>query len=104
MTVVPLRPKHGTSNPHITGPARCLACRHEWTVVAPIGTTEFECPSCGTERGVMRYHIAAEDGQKVFRCTPCGSEHFFFVAKEKRTQILCVGCGAEASIDDVFPR
>ena len=52
----------------------------------------------------MRYHIAAEDGQKVFRCTPCGSEHFFFVAKEKRTQILCVGCGAEASIDDVFPR
>lgn len=37
--------------PHLVGKATCLACSHEWTAVAPIGTLWLTCPECTLERG-----------------------------------------------------
>jgi len=33
--------------PHVTGSVRCHKCKHEWVAVAPEGTMNLECPSCG---------------------------------------------------------
>lgn len=37
--------------PHISGEAVCINCRHGWMAVAPLGTDELECPECKTLRG-----------------------------------------------------
>ena len=42
----------GAHRPHYAGPCSCLACRHEWTGVAPIETDTLECPACHAMSGV----------------------------------------------------
>lgn len=39
--------------PHISGAARCLSCKHEWLAVAPVGTYILECPSCGCDGAMV---------------------------------------------------
>lgn len=42
----------------LTGPAKCLACGHEWVAEnIPTGDTVFDlvCPSCDTRRGQLQY-------------------------------------------------
>ena len=38
--------------PHWSGIASCLRCKHEWVAVAPVGTDDLQCPSCGSGSGV----------------------------------------------------
>ena len=91
------------TEPHISGQAVCLACRHHWVAVAPVGSVDLQCPSCETMRGLMQYPVGAAEGDNVFQCA-CGAQHFFFRLRADRVQIMCIGCGVDASIDDVFPR
>lgn len=49
-----------TRNPHLQGAARCLACKHEWQAVAPVGATDLKCPSCACLRGVYIHPIVSE--------------------------------------------
>lgn len=72
-------------NPHIGGDARCLTCGHEWQAIAPIGTTELECPSCHTWKGVF-IGFAAPD--EVWQCD-CGNQHFYI----SHEGAMCARCG-----------
>ena len=46
MAVIDFTKAKAELDPHISGDARCLACKHEWVAVAPIGTIWLECPAC----------------------------------------------------------
>lgn len=58
MTVINLAQAEADREPHLSGKARCLACKHEWVAVAPVGVVWMECPACTLERG--RYVAQAE--------------------------------------------
>lgn len=75
--------------PHIEaveGKARCLACRHEWIAVAPVGVVWMECPSCSLERG--RYIAQIERPGEHWHCN-CGNELFFAT----NDGFYCPNCG-----------
>ena len=40
--------------PHRTGNAVCLHCKHEWQAVAPTGVTILKCPECKLEQGAFK--------------------------------------------------
>ena len=74
--------------PHIAGTARCLACKHEWQVVALVGTVEgFECPNCGLEKGVYM-NLCFPNNARVWSCR-CGNSHFLVV---ETGDICCAYC------------
>ena len=76
-------------SPHLACKARCVACKHEWQAVAPLGTLELECPSCGLTRGQWMYPFNLDKGQMIFVCNTCdvtGSRSWSHRA-------FCVGCG-----------
>lgn len=66
--------------PHMTGPARCLDCKHEWEASAPVGTVWLECPACSLERGRFALRVQRSDelhavcfcGNDLFHVTPSG--------------------------------
>lgn len=76
------------ANPHIQGPAVCLACKHEWRSVSPVGVSKLECPACGTERGVYATPIEQEGSHWTCKC----GNHYFAIS---RGGIYCPCCGAE---------
>lgn len=88
MSVVDLAEARLARGDHLAGPVRCLGCRHEWTAVAPIGTTQLECPECGCERGVWIFPFGVEVGKPRWVCN-CGNEHFFLTERHA----ICAGCG-----------
>lgn len=75
--------------PHLSGKARCLACKHEWDAVAPQGTLDLECPECATTRGVWKHPFSADVGQKLFVCNHCECDHFVI----QPHRVICIGCG-----------
>ncbi|HSX21491.1 MAG TPA: hypothetical protein VLE97_01800 [Gaiellaceae bacterium] len=78
-------------DPHSSGEAICLDCKHTWAAVAPTGTVWLECPGCGLTRGRFRYqhertgaaHWTCKCGNDLFHVTPDG--------------YYCPNCGVEAS-------
>lgn len=76
-----------------SGDAKCLACRHEWPAVAPLGTTALECPECGTHRGVYKYPFVRGYGdpdRPHYTCS-CGNDLFGVTPRG----IYCPQCGAD---------
>lgn len=77
--------------PHLSGKALCLNCKHQWVAVAPIGTLDLECPECTLPQG--RYmHLVQDDSDPHWTCQ-CGNQ--FFHITPKRT--YCVSCGDTVS-------
>lgn len=74
------RLKEEKAQPHIQGPALCLACKHEYHVVAPVGidVSKMECPACGAMRGTFATHI--ENSGQHWACD-CGN-HLFAITAE----------------------
>lgn len=72
--------------PHLQGEATCLACGHKWHAVALVGTTELECPECGTERGVFSGFVKPE----TFWTCQCGCCLFYL---EPEQGSICSQCG-----------
>ena len=72
--------------PHLAGFAKCLNCGHEWTFVAPIGTTVFACPRCGLERGVNQGVCVPPVAQA---CIDCGGQVFWLCPAGP----MCLSCG-----------
>lgn len=78
--VIDLQKVREERQPHSTGTAICLDCRHEWEAVAPDNVLWLECPSCKLVRGRFKYqHEIAEGlewrcncGNDLFRVTPDG--------------------------------
>lgn len=77
-------------DPHLSGEAICTACKHEWMVVAPVGTTEHECPSCGTFSGLLKYPVMPSTR---WQCN-CGNELFFIMPDG----CMCRACGQIANL------
>lgn len=80
--------------PHLSGRARCCACRHEWVAVAVVGTTWLECPGCGTNKGRYLNDVVPSDPAGWWQCG-CGCDVF----RVTRAAIYCIDCGKE----QVFP-
>ncbi len=83
--VIELRPKQ-QEEPHLSGRALCLSCRHEWVAVAPIGAVWLECPSCHLERGRFIAQVC-RDGDH-WHCN-CGNNLFYVTADG----FYCPNCG-----------
>lgn len=73
-------------NPHKEGRARCLACKHEWTALSPIGTVTLECPSCGLMKGLYLGLMETQNAQ--WKCF-CGEWCFFIDVRGP----YCAHCG-----------
>lgn len=77
--------------PHLSGKARCAACKHEWVAVAPHGVVQgFECPSCGAEKGFYVYPVRRDEPH--WTCD-CGND--LFHATEQG--MYCPNCGVMQS-------
>lgn len=72
----------------LCGKARCLACRHEWQAVAPVGTVWLDCPACSLERG--RFLGPAQRDGAHWHCG-CGND-IFYVTPDG---FYCPNCGEQ---------
>ncbi len=75
------------ARPHLSGPCRCLDCKHEWVGVAPLGVTTMTCPACGADKGGRFAMVLPTDGD-TWTCA-CGN--CFFVVQ--RDRFMCPNCG-----------
>lgn len=76
--------------PHMSGPAFCVHCRHEWMAIAPLGwITGLDCPSCLRYTGVFRAQ-AIPESRWVCKC---GCDLYRLAAKGP----MCMNCGVTAS-------
>jgi hypothetical protein len=82
-------------DPHMTGKAKCLQCSHEWIAVAPVGTSEMECPSCSATKGFWRHLCNFESASAVFVCVICGCQAITAARYPDGVHLMCMGCGAE---------
>lgn len=73
MTVIDLAQAKADREPHLSGAAVCLACKHEWVAVAPVGTVWMECPACSIERG--RYNGAVMSKTTLTDGSPVTPDH-----------------------------
>lgn len=87
--VVAFVPKQETA-PHLSGKARCCACRHDWVAVTPVGTDWLECPECHLMKGRYIHAAIPQLGTDVWECG-CGCDVFMV----SRTAAYCVNCGSE---------
>jgi hypothetical protein len=71
----------------LSGPARCMECRHKWAAVAPAGTVILECPACSMMKGAWVGAIISERSD-IWQCK-CGNDLFAVY----RIGIMCARCG-----------
>jgi hypothetical protein len=92
--VINLAKKLEAKRPHLRGTAICTGCRKEWEAVAHTkapdvpGPLILECPACGAEKGIFKYHVWPPEKETYFECN-CGN-HLFMI---QRNGILCIECG-----------
>jgi hypothetical protein len=87
----------GDYKPHLSGPVRCLNCKHEWIAIAPMGTfAELECPECGFLKGIYVGLFDVEDGVERFLCN-CGCDCFLIMVG----QFQCIQCGVRTTFDEL---
>lgn len=84
--VTPFRPRDRSG--FMTGEAFCLHCGHRWVAVVPQGADWLECPECGTEKGLLRFHAELPEGA-LMRVCECGNS-LFYITQEAH---LCPNCG-----------
>lgn len=77
--------------PHMSGPARCICCGHEWVAVAPVGEPQLDCPICKTAKGVF-VHPVSPRGETRWVCK-CGSDLYYILP----TGCQCYQCGTVQS-------
>jgi len=99
MTVIDFAQAKIEAGRHKSGRVKCGACKHEWVAVVPADAPEgFECPSCGTMRGMWNYPFDIEDGDASYRCGVCGHDGWILAAKKSgHRYIVCKACG---NVDD----
>jgi hypothetical protein len=78
--------------PHLSGPARCLACGYCWVTVAPVGTVVgLECAQCGLSQGSFEGLISPETR---FVCQ-CWCDIYYLLP----AGCLCVRCGLQPMVE-----
>ncbi len=78
--------------PHGAGEAFCFQCKYEWTAVAPVGTTQLQCPECLTYKGLMKFPYAPP-ADKLRRQCNCGNQLFYLTLEGH----MCCNCGVYQS-------
>lgn len=73
-------------DPHISGEAVCLVCRHEFVSVAPVGMVMLRCPQCDVQKAVMKYPCVRDDARWECHC----GNNLFHVTK---SGYYCPNCG-----------
>lgn len=73
------------TEPHLSGPAKCAGCQHEWAAVAPVGITQLTCPACNQLKGFFKLPATAN------YCWTCGCGGILFQLTPDGA--LCIGCG-----------
>lgn len=68
----------GAKAPHCSGPARCLACDHEWMAIVPLPfplppDNWLECPKCGLSKATIAPFAPSSP---VLTCS-CGNKLFY---------------------------
>ncbi|MGH8446879.1 MAG: hypothetical protein ACREVL_16525 [Solimonas sp.] len=80
-------------DPHLSGPARCMQCSHQWVAVAPVGTVWLECPACHCVKGVFEGAVGPGQDDAQWRCA-CGG-YLFYISKAHG--VCCCQCGKPAT-------
>jgi len=79
------------ADPHGTGEAFCFQCKHTWVAVAPVGSTQLECPECHTMKGLWKFpfepSVEGREGGR-WQCN-CGNQLFYLTPKG----YMCPNCG-----------
>ena len=84
--------------PHMSGPARCLSCKHTWEAVTPVGVYDsIPCPACELHKGELTANIVPPDDANVWTCR-CGND-LFFVHEDC---IQCRLCGVSTLFDELL--
>jgi hypothetical protein len=86
--------------PHQSGEAVCISCRHKWVAVAPVGTWLLECPQCTAVKGVFRWPTGADEGDSLFVCK-CGCEALTAYIHQGKFRLRCMSCAIDHT-DAVF--
>jgi hypothetical protein len=84
MSIVEFKKRKEQSS-EVEGPVRCRGCGCKWIGGSDAGVINFECPACGTFKGVRDSLITPEER---YVC-PCGSDVFSF----SRKNVYCANCG-----------
>lgn len=100
MGVISFAEAKAEREPHLAGEALCIGCRHKWACVAPVGTWQLECPTCGAMKGIFRYPIGAQEGDLGFACS-CGCEALTAYMHQGHFRLKCMSCGIDQT-DAVF--
>jgi hypothetical protein len=100
LSVVQFKPREPKEPPHMAGEAICIGCRHTWAAVAPVGTWQLECPSCGSGNGIWRYPTGAHEGDLGFKCL-CGCEALTAYKRRGRFYLRCMAC-ADDQTEAIF--
>lgn len=85
--IISLDEHRQAQTPHLSGEAVCPVCTHRWQAVAPVGTTNLGCPSCGSIRGQFANTVLR--GDTCWVCT-CGSDTFR-ISPEVGPYCICCG-------------
>lgn len=97
MSVVTFEPKAKpeslmANGQHLSGPAKCLACSHEWVAVTEVTSEgyqgDLECPACTCHRGQYVWPFQGPVGEEIWTCN-CGGTVFMITRPGTR----CVSCG-----------
>lgn len=87
--VVSLSEAREKRQPHVSGEAVCLDCRHTWVAVVPLGVIWMECPSCSLQRGRFKFqHVCGKERHWVCHC----GNDLFHVTTERT---YCPNCGQD---------
>lgn len=85
--VVNLSEEREKRQPHASGKARCLDCKHEWVAVSPLDTYWLQCPGCSLMRG--KYLFPFEFADQLHWTCACGNDLFYIMKDGCR----CPNCG-----------
>ncbi len=88
---------------HITSPAVCLGCKHEWQAVVPAATAMncLECPSCGCDKGLVKSFVV-HGKAPIYTCTICMGFLWTIVHFDKVATAVCANCGKKNALIEAF--
>jgi hypothetical protein len=93
--------REAAQQPHCSGVALCLECKHEWAAVWPdMYPVALECPECGTFKGVPAGVSCAPPEADVLECHRCRNRFMQIAWSAKQPPVaICAMCGSETRID-----
>lgn len=79
--------------PHTFGDIICLACKHNWQGVTPVGKEGFECHNCGLFRGVRAGLSGPPEGSIALVCNQCQNTYWWVLPH----CLMCANCGTQGT-------